>query len=68
MRVRAWWNGAGLVLPVSSTRWLPRYGSIRTMANRSGYHGKYVARWKNGQMNSGFDARLVLEERQAGGA
>lgn len=36
------------------------------MQNRSGYHGKYVARWKNSQMNSGFDARLVLEQRQRG--
>jgi hypothetical protein len=34
------------------------------MQNRSGYHGKYVARWNNRKMNSGFDARLVLEQRQ----
>jgi len=34
--------------------------------NRSGFHGKYRAAWKNGQNTSGFDARLVLEERLAG--
>jgi DNA-binding GntR family transcriptional regulator len=35
------------------------------MYGNSERHGIYVARWKDSQMNSGFDARLVLEQRGA---
>jgi hypothetical protein len=38
------------------------------MQNSEPSHGQYVARWKNGEVNTGYDARLVLEQRLAGDA